>query len=77
VAFTNHAFELNALARVLARHSFEIRHERRFAIGHRRIVLRVGRADVLSHGFRRASDRFTLSSHGGPTTTAARCVKLT
>jgi len=52
IAFTDHAFELNALARVLACHPFEIFHERSFAIGHHRIVLRVGRADVLSDGFR-------------------------
>ena len=41
-----HSPELNMFARIVARHAFELLDERILALGHHRIVLSVGGADV-------------------------------
>ena len=53
VIFGQHSPELNALARVLASHAFELLDERILPVGDHRIVLGVGRANMATYRFGR------------------------
>ena len=53
VIVREHSPELNAFARILPRHPFEVLDERILAVGHRRVVLRVAGADVPPNRFGR------------------------